>query len=90
MEGLFVTHKGVAKSPTAKTIGHFVIEAMQKADTDQPTEPIRAHCTNATNTSIALLKGVSMANTIKAANWVSDTIFARHYQKDVAVQEAEF
>ena len=49
-----------------------------------------AHSTRDERTSLALLKGVSVSNIVKVADWASDCMFANVYLRDVREQESQF
>ena len=89
LESLFVTFgaKSVS-SPSAQTIAHWIVDAI-KQGLDSNAR-IGAHSTRSTSTTTALLKGVSVANIIRAADWAGSSTFARHYLREHREEEARF
>jgi hypothetical protein len=69
MQSLFVTFgAGTVKSPTAQTIGRWLVEAIEHGlDVSGSTRPARALCTRSVRTVTALLQGVSVENIRKDA-----------------------
>jgi hypothetical protein len=91
LKSLFVTWgAGKVKSPTAQTLAHWLVDCIQEASKESPPGHVTAHSTRGMCTSVALLKGVSMANILKAADWSSECVFANHYLKEVRAKEGEF
>ena len=88
---LFMSYKqGNLGSPVSKQrIASWLVELIKKAYTYFDMDPplgVKAHSTRALSTSIACEKGMSMVDICKAAIWVQDSVFAKHYRLDTVSQ----
>ena len=90
VESLFVTFgAGAKKSPTSQTIAKWIGQTIALTSDCSP-QGARAHSTRSTSTSKALWAGVSLDNILKAADWSSDSTFARHYLQALREEEGAF
>ena len=99
INSLFVTFgAGSTKSPSVKTIGRWIVEAISECvdpgsistRKTNVKQGVKAHSTRSVSTSVALLRGCKIENILKAADWSSSSVFAKHYLRDVREKDAEF
>ena len=91
LKSLLVTYgAGEVKSPTQQTIGHWVVDAIKEAYEGSTPGHVKAHSTRSVSTTVALLKGVSLENILRAADWSTESTFANHYLKEYRTAETEF
>jgi hypothetical protein len=90
-KSLFVTFGGAKRTaPTAQTLAHWIVDCIQETLKSTSPQEVHAHSTRSASTSVALLRGVSLANILKAADWSSGCVFAKHYLKETRDREGEF
>ena len=91
LASLFITFgNGPAKSPAARTIANWIVDTLERTLEPGQDRKVSAHSTRATSTSVALHRGVSVNNILKAADWSSTSVFAKHYLRRFKEQDAEF
>ena len=94
LESLLLTYKkGTKLRPSAQTVSRWLATVIRSAyDTaGLPLERhVTGHSTRGVSTSWALLGGASIDAIVRAADWSSGNMFAKHYLKDVAGRRAEF
>ena len=90
VNSLFVTFgAGAKKSPTSQTIANWLRQTIELTSNNGP-QRAKAHFTRAASASKALWAGVSLDNILKAADWSSDSTFARHYLQALREEEGAF
>ena len=90
LQSLFVTYgAGEVSRPSAQTVAHWITDTIN-ACLVAPGVKVRAHSTRSASTSMALQRGVGVANILRAADWASECTFANHYLKDSRSQEGAF
>ena len=91
LSSLFITFgTGAAKSPAARTIANWIVDTLQKTLEPGHGSKVSAHSTRAASTSVALHRGVSVNSILKAADWSSTNVFAKHYLRRFKEQDADF
>ena len=76
---LFITSRKPFRRVRPATIGHWIKDTLKAAGVD--TERFTAHSTRSASTSRASMKGVPIADILKAANWSSSSTFERFYHR---------
>ena len=76
---VFITSRKPFRRARPATIGHWIKDTLRAAGVD--TERFPAHSTRSASTSQASMKGVPIAEIVKAANWSSSSTFERFYHR---------
>ena len=95
VKSLFVTFKiGEKVSPSAQTISRWLTEVIKitymKQNVTLDKIKRNGHTTRAASMSWALFNGASVDSILKAADWGSQSVFARHYLKKLEDSRSEF
>ena len=95
VKSLFMTYKGGTKGvPSSQTISRWLTDVVEFTYKRQNKSLVNvkrnAHTTRAVSTSWALFNGASVQAILKAADWSSENVFAKHYLRKLEEQRSEF
>ena len=74
---LFLSYLKPNKPVTSQRIAHWIKDLLKEAGID--VSVFKAHSVRGASTTVALTKGVSVADILHTADWSSDTTFRRFY-----------
>ena len=93
VKSLFITYgSGIKSAPVAQSIARWLVETIKLAYKLQHKSlgKVSGHSTRAMATSWALFNGASLESILRAADWSSTNVFAKHYLKKVEERRTEF
>ena len=88
-DSLLITYGGTNDKPSTNTIARWLKCVISRVEGVDPREA-RAHSTRSVSTSWAAAKGVTLKNIMEAADWSSESTFARHYLSELAADRQQF
>ncbi len=78
---LFLATRSPFRSVGASTIGRWIKTLLAEAGVD--TSVYSAHSTRGASASRAASAGVSVENILRSGGWASESVFVRHYRREV-------
>ena len=78
----------VDKTTVSHWIKQAILHAYRHTGKSIPTSAIRAHSTHAVASSLADIRGVSLADLCAAATWSSSLVFTKHYRLDMTASKS--